>query len=411
MVCFVLFLFCQTFTGLRKMDSILRPNSRMLSILGYRKSKKNITAKKTPLSTTSFNTESNSNNKRKCSIEIVVRLVKKSKPSTKPEHLQINKENESYANLEVRHENTTTKQTDNKQQLSTIVNSGHNNTLSTTDHHQKQQQQQDQQYSRKPTTITDYWSIKPKESIQCTGNNLNGSSNMSIYEFSPFDSASNSGNGLTTIGSSSKYISSKNTNVDAYYGGDTKQQLSDIAMSMASLCNIGNSCYMNSAVYALRFTPSFLHNLHHLVNNLTQILSKKDTQMKLKSASLGRNVSGLQGQNSRSYSSKDLVSLGSSSSSSSSSPASEIVKTTQQSAMEKLHELFKSLTGSELSESPEPYQSEAFLKAIQEVNPIFEGNQQQDAHELLMCILDSVRESCKIQKKIITDHPEIIVSG
>lgn len=246
-----------------------------------------------------------------------------------------------------------------------------------------------------------------EDSIQCFGNILNGNSNMSMYEYH-YDSASNSGNGLSGIGTN-KYITSKNT----YYGGDssTKQQLSDIALSMASLCNIGNSCYMNSVIYTLRFTPTFLHNLHHLVNNFSQIINKKDMQTKLKSASLGRNVSGLQGQNSRSYSSKDLVSLGSSSSSSSSSPAFEIVKTSQQTAMEKLHELFKNLTNNELSDAPEPYQSDLFLKAIQDVNPIFEGNQQQDAHEFLMCILDSIRESCKTLKKIITDHPEIIVSG
>lgn len=30
------------------------------------------------------------------------------------------------------------------------------------------------------------------------------------------------------------------------------------------------------------------------------------------------------------------------------------------------------------------------------MNPIFEGNQQHDAHELLVCLLDNIREGCKL---------------
>lgn len=240
---------------------------------------------------------------------------------------------------------------------------------------------------------------------------------MSIYDYQ-YDSTNSSATESGGIGGTKYAATTKNHNntssADPFYCTELslKHQLCNIALSMASLCNIGNSCYMNSVIYTLRFTPLFLHNLHHLVNDFNQIVNRKETQMKLKSASLGRNVSSLQCQNSRSYSSKDLVSLGSSSSpSSSSSPAYEIIKTTQQTAVEKLHILFKSLTSNEIADSIEPYQSDILLKAIQDVNPIFEGNQQQDAHEFLMCILDSIRESCQSLTKVINDYPEIVVGG
>ena len=32
--------------------------------------------------------------------------------------------------------------------------------------------------------------------------------------------------------------------------------------SIAALCNLGNTCFLNSVLYTLRFTPGFLHNLH-----------------------------------------------------------------------------------------------------------------------------------------------------
>ncbi|GBP58503.1 Ubiquitin carboxyl-terminal hydrolase 1 [Eumeta japonica] len=44
---------------------------------------------------------------------------------------------------------------------------------------------------------------------------------------------------------------------------------------------------------------------------------------------------------------------------------------------------------------PEPYAADPFLCALREVNSTFEGNRQQDAHELLVCILDNIRETCR----------------
>jgi ubiquitin carboxyl-terminal hydrolase 1 len=39
------------------------------------------------------------------------------------------------------------------------------------------------------------------------------------------------------------------------------------------------------------------------------------------------------------------------------------------------------------------------------VNPIFEGNQQHDAHELLVCLLDNIRETCEQLRQIAASTP------
>ncbi|XP_059612070.1 ubiquitin carboxyl-terminal hydrolase 1 [Phlebotomus argentipes] len=172
--------------------------------------------------------------------------------------------------------------------------------------------------------------------------------------------------------------------------------------SMATLSNIGNSCYLNSVIYTLRFAPLFLHNLHHLVSDLNQLNQRLG--FRYKSSSLGRNVGGLQGSSGRSLSSKDLASL------SINSNSSEVSKSNRQIVTEKLHELFHNLHRNELIDA-DPFHPVHFLNAIQDVSSTFEGNQQQDAHELLMCILDSIRETCQSLTKIISDCPDIVLNG
>lgn len=173
--------------------------------------------------------------------------------------------------------------------------------------------------------------------------------------------------------------------------------------SIATLCNIGNSCYLNSVIYTLRFAPHFLHKLHHLVDDMRHVYQKIG-QHKLKSSSLGRNVSGLQSNNGRSWSSKDLVSLNGVSS----NGIDPLLKSNRQIATEKLHELYQSLHRNESIDTVESFHAGTFLQAIQDVSSIFEGNQQQDAHELLMCILDSLRETCSTLIKTIKENPEIM---
>ncbi|XP_050098878.1 uncharacterized protein LOC126579538 isoform X2 [Anopheles aquasalis] len=273
--------------------------------------------------------------------------------------------------------------------------------------------------------------------------------------------------------------------------------------SLATLCNIGNSCYMNSVLYTLRLAPNFTHNLHHLIEfcnlalprrSLEQSVFSLDSltshatpasqqqqqqlaaQHKPKSSSLGRNIPGLHVANGRSWSSKDLASLGASNNSGSanigsggsstvalaangSSSSGEAnnhtnggndlhlgsastkavsvglisnnnnedggcaqhqqqqqqsvggAASTKSSSLvvcETLHDLFHSLTHNEATGMIEPFHAGSVLQAVQSVSTTFEGNQQQDAHEFLMCILDSVREACQTLNRNLLANPDLL---
>lgn len=167
---------------------------------------------------------------------------------------------------------------------------------------------------------------------------------------------------------------------------------------VATLSNMGNTCFLNSVLYTLRFAPTFLHNLHHLIGDLA-VVSARLNQTKGKSSSLGRN-SSLTGPSSRSTSSKDLLSLGIS--------YDFIPKSKVQVVTEKLHELFMTMHSLELKESTDPYQPVALLQAIREANFIFEGNNQQDAHELLVYLLDNIRETCDVLTHQVQHNPDLL---
>lgn len=131
---------------------------------------------------------------------------------------------------------------------------------------------------------------------------------MSMYEYRFADPQLPSSTSYYT--SSSSKASTVATEEQQNTTNATTQNLLDSNKTIATLCNIGNSCYLNSVVYTLRFAPLFLHKLHHLIEDMATIYIKLNPT-KHKSSSLGRNVSLWQGHCGRSWSSKDLASLGS----------------------------------------------------------------------------------------------------
>lgn len=189
--------------------------------------------------------------------------------------------------------------------------------------------------------------------------------------------------------------------LNGYRSSETLHSNRDIIQEcpVATLSNMGNTCFLNSVVYTLRFAPTFLHNLHHLVGDLA-LVDMRLSQNKAKSSSLGRNISTITGPSSRSTSSKDLLSLGTSS--------DIIPKSKVQIVTEKLHELFVTLHNLEQKECNEAYQPVAFLQAVREANFIFEGNNQQDAHELLVYLFDNIRETCSLLMQQVQHNPELL---
>jgi len=134
------------------------------------------------------------------------------------------------------------------------------------------------------------------------------------------------------------------------HSSDSNRSLSP---GIASLANLGNTCFLNSVLYTLRFTPGFCHNFHHLNADLA-------ARQKLEN---GRTKADPDQQN--------LVDV-----------------------IHNLHHLFQKLCSSDgyTGDPKDPVLPTALLQSVGRLCPFFEGNQQQDAHELLVTLITHLQD-------------------
>ncbi|XP_026680307.1 ubiquitin carboxyl-terminal hydrolase 1 [Diaphorina citri] len=163
---------------------------------------------------------------------------------------------------------------------------------------------------------------------------------------------------------------------DLYSSPPPPSASSDLSPPVATLCNLGNTCFLNSVLYTLRFAPSFLHNLHHLVNDIN-VVTSHTKMMKGKSSSLSR--------------------LGNTVSNKMWSREPSFIPEAKMQCTSQLHEVYEDLRRNEIPSNsvPDPVHPTKFMQSLRAVNSMFEGNQQHDAHELYIFLLDNLRETSK----------------
>lgn len=149
---------------------------------------------------------------------------------------------------------------------------------------------------------------------------------------------------------------------------------------VATLLNLGNTCFLNSVLYTLRFTPGFAHLLHHLAADLAEKKLLSVSAVGSGERKIGFLSSGSPGSRTKSLSSLSPYNV-------TTEDNGIVIEPTKRKTLvltERLHELFQTLHSAEhKGDLSEPFQADAFLQALREVNPLFQGNQQQDAHELV----------------------------
>lgn len=157
---------------------------------------------------------------------------------------------------------------------------------------------------------------------------------------------------------------------------------------MGALNNFGNSCYLNAVLYALRFTPSFAHHLHHFNENLEILFGVNKPTSELPENACAHTVASA---NIEPDCGEDCV----------------LIKSNEHLVFTELHGVFSNLTTLEKTNHDEPFEATSLQLAVQEINNNFTARTQQDSHEFLMCILNCLRDSSDGLMQLANDKPDI----
>lgn len=159
---------------------------------------------------------------------------------------------------------------------------------------------------------------------------------------------------------------------------------------MGLLKNIDNSCYMNSVLYILRMTPKFVHNLHHLLENLQYIFDEFDPEVARSSSPndcLQSIATSLMVSNFRKW--PDTV---------------DGVSVNQRRLFAEMHLIFAKMTEMEFYNVFYGYDKAEFQRIVHEINHTFTPGTQEDAHELLATIMHLIHECGDALMKVVAEN-------
>lgn len=158
---------------------------------------------------------------------------------------------------------------------------------------------------------------------------------------------------------------------------------------MGTLKNIDNSCYMNSVLYILRMTPTFAHNIHHLLQNIEFVSDEYNDSVEMSVTAgecLQLTATSVMMSNRRKW------------------PNVIDICTRKKEVIGQLHRTFADLTAMEVRKDNTPIEKTKLQAAVREIQPYFTQGTQQDAHEFLLTILNCIRDCGATLAKLIQDH-------